>query len=53
MQYEWEVQGNYGQGWECVCTEETRKEALARLREYNANEFSPHRIVRKLVEVST
>jgi hypothetical protein len=33
----WEIQGNYGQGWECETAEETRREALARLREYREN----------------
>lgn len=36
--YEYEIQGNYGYGYECVTTEETKKEALARLKEYRENE---------------
>lgn len=36
--YEYEVQGNCGGAWECVTTEETRKGALDRLREYRINE---------------
>lgn len=41
----WEVQGNYGQGWECVTVEESRKDARERLREYRDNEpMYPHRI---------
>ena len=35
---EWDVQGNYGHGWEDVTTEETYREARARLREYRENE---------------
>ncbi len=37
---EYEVQGNYGygRGFECVTTEDTRREARARLREYRENE---------------
>ena len=35
---EWEVQGNYGYGWEMVTTEETRADAKAMLRCYNENE---------------
>lgn len=34
----WEVQGSYGQGWECVTAEEKFSEALARRREYRENE---------------
>jgi hypothetical protein len=38
--YIWVVQGYYGRlyGWEDVTAEETRKEALVRLREYRENE---------------
>ena len=37
--YNYEVQGYYaGHGWETLTTEETRGEALDRLREYRANE---------------
>ena len=35
---EYEIRGYYGYGWECVTTEETRKEAIARLKEYRKNE---------------
>jgi hypothetical protein len=38
MQYEYDVQGNYGHGWETVTCEPTRKEALERIAEYRANE---------------
>lgn len=42
---EWSVQGDYGQGWEDVCTEDTRREAVARRKEYDANEPQyPHRL---------
>ena len=34
----WVVQGNYGQGWEDVTAEDTRAEAIERLREYQENE---------------
>lgn len=36
----WHVEGNYGygHGFEAVCAESTRKEALVRLREYRLNE---------------
>ena len=48
---EFEIQGHYGQGWECVTTEETRKEARAQLRVYNDNEAYPHRIIKKRVRI--
>lgn len=35
---EYEVQGDYGHGWEAVTTEDDRSEARARLREYRDNE---------------
>jgi hypothetical protein len=43
------VQGNYGygHGWEDLTAEDTRKEALARLREYRENEAGPFRLIRR------
>jgi hypothetical protein len=43
------VQGNYGygHGWEDLTAENTRKEALVRLREYRANEAGPFRLIRR------
>lgn len=46
---EWEVQGHYGYGWECVTTEENRREAIERLKEYRANESYPFRLIKKRV----
>ena len=47
-QYEYALQGNYGQhGWEDICVEESRKEAQARRREYQENEGGNYRIVRR------
>lgn len=44
----WEVQGNYGYGWDMVTTEESHKEAIAMLKCYQENERNyPHRIVKK------
>lgn len=40
----WEVQGNYGHGWECVTAETTYKEAKERLKEYRENEGGPFRL---------
>lgn len=51
----YEVQGNYGYGWECVTAETTRKEARERLKEYRANESVPFRLVvkRERIEVQS
>lgn len=52
--YEYEVQGNYGYGWDMVTTEETRSEAHARLAEYRANERgAAFRVVRVRSEIRT
>ena len=49
---EWEIQGDYGQGFECVATEESRKEAREQLKCYNENEPNvTHRIIKKRVRV--
>lgn len=50
---EFEIQGNYGYGWDVECTEETRREANARLKEYreNAGTIGQHRIVHRRVPV--
>lgn len=34
----WELQLNYGYGWEYTLTEFTREEARARLKEYRENQ---------------
>jgi hypothetical protein len=55
IKYEYEVQGNYGygHGYECVCSEETRAEALQRVKEYRENEPGfPFRIRKVKVEES-
>jgi len=44
----YELQGQYGHGWETLCTESTRREARERKREYTENEGGNYRIVRKL-----
>jgi predicted SprT family Zn-dependent metalloprotease len=33
----WDIMSNYGYGWECECSEYTRKEAEQRLKEYREN----------------
>lgn len=35
---EYVIEGNYGYGWDEVCAEDTRRDALARLHEYRENE---------------
>lgn len=45
------VQGNYGygHGWEDECSEETRKEARDRLREYRENGLGRYRLITRRV----
>ena len=38
MTYEYELQGNYGYGWDILTTEATKGEALAQKRTYQENE---------------
>lgn len=43
-----EIQGDYGNGYEYICEEETLREAKKTLAEYDENELQyPHRIRRK------
>jgi hypothetical protein len=47
VSYEYEVQGDYGQGWECVTTETELGEAQEQLATYNREEPQyRHRIKR-------
>ena len=48
---EWEIQGNYGQGWECVNTEATLEDARRSAKEYRANERYPFKLVKKRVKI--
>ncbi len=50
---EYEVQGNYGQGWEMVTTETERSEARQRLKEYRDNDPHPHRLIKKRVKIES
>ncbi len=44
----WELQGDYGQGWECLCAGETLREVKADRKAYRENEpGTPLRIVSK------
>ena len=47
----YEVQGNYGYGWDFLTEEETAKEARAQKRCYDENEPYPHRIVKRRVRI--
>jgi hypothetical protein len=38
IKYEYDIEGNYGYGYEMVTCEENIREARARLREYRENE---------------
>ena len=46
---EYEIQGNYGYGWETVTTEETFRAAKEQVKCYRDNEPGSHRI--KMVRV--
>lgn len=47
----WELQLNYGYGWEYTLTEYTKKEARERLKEYRENQPQyPARLVRRELE---
>ena len=49
---EYEVQGNYGYGWDALTTCETLKEAREDLKSYRENEPGvPHRIVKHRVKI--
>jgi hypothetical protein len=53
---EWEVQGLYTAryGWECVCVEDNRRDALIRLSEYRVNQPQyPHRLRKRRVRIAT
>jgi hypothetical protein len=42
--YEYEIQGNYGYGWDLLTTEATLSEARTQLSTYRLNEAVPLRI---------
>ncbi len=47
---EYELQGDYGNGWEYILTEETMSAAKKRKKEYAENEGIALRIVKKRVK---
>lgn len=44
--YEYEIHGNYGHGFECECSEDNRRDALQRLKEYRENGPGQYKLVR-------
>lgn len=50
---EWEIQGNYGYGWETENTETTRHDAVRSLREYRANGPGQYRIVKRRIKLES
>jgi hypothetical protein len=52
-QDEYTIQGNYGQGYEDVTSEDTYKEAKTRLKEYRDNEPQySHRLIRHRIPIN-
>lgn len=45
------IQGNYGHGWEDVNTEDSWTAGRKSLREYDANEPHPHRLITRRVRL--
>lgn len=43
------LQGNYGDGWTDLTGGTDRKEIRADLKDYDANESYPHRIIRRRI----
>ena len=48
---EWELQGDYGQGFECLTTEDSYAAARQQLRDYRENEGGCYRIKCKRVPI--
>lgn len=48
---EWTIQGNYGQGWEDVCSYDNRIDAKADYKAYRENEPQyQHRLIKRRVK---
>lgn len=50
-EYQLQADYGYGDGWECICAEESRKEIHQRLKEYRENEGGNYRIVCKRIPI--
>ncbi len=48
---EWEIQVDYGQGWECDTVEQSWKDAKAQAKTYRENIHNPVRIVKKRIRL--
>lgn len=49
---EWELQGHYGCGWECLTTDDTRAGIRQTLREYRENEGGNYRVIKRRVPIA-
>lgn len=49
---EFEIQSNYGYGWDVECTEETMRQARLQARRYRENISAPVRIVKRRVSLT-
>lgn len=43
----WDIMGNYGYGWDCECSEYTKKEAVQRLKEYRENGGGVYKLIKR------
>ena len=50
---EYDIMADYGQGWELVNCETTRKDARRSVKEYRENESYPCKIVKRRVKICT
>lgn len=49
---EWQLWANYGDGWDYVLSEETKKNIMARAREYRTNTKAALRIEKHRVPIN-
>ena len=40
----WDIMTNYGYGWECECSEYSRKDAIRTYYEYRANSYGRYEV---------
>lgn len=45
--YDYDIEGHFGQGWEIVCCESNRKDALVTIKEYRENSPGLYRIKKR------
>ena len=46
---EWVILGNYGYGWDELCSYSSCQEAKDDLKAYNENEAYPHRLIKRRI----